>query len=63
LDLLFTPQAMIIEQTVLVVPIVAAFTRQTIEDLWIEYHDELTAMNIGPATAWRAKSSCSTVAG
>ncbi|HKD74538.1 MAG TPA: ABC transporter permease, partial [Ktedonobacterales bacterium] len=49
LNLLFTPQAMIIAQTVLVAPIVAALTRQTIEDLWIEYRDELTAMNIGPA--------------
>ena len=46
---LFTPQAMIIAQTVLVAPIIAALTRQTIEDLWIEYRDELTAMNIGPA--------------
>ena len=49
LNLLFTPQAMIIAQTVLVAPIVAALTRQTIEDLWIEYRDDLTAMNIGPA--------------
>jgi len=49
LNLLFTPQAMIIAQTVLVAPIVATLTRQTIEDLWIEYRDELTAMNIGPA--------------
>ena len=49
LNLLFTPQAMIIAQTVLVAPIVAALTRQTIEDLWIEYRDELNAMNIGPA--------------
>jgi tungstate transport system permease protein len=48
--LLFTPQAMIIAQTVLVAPIIAALTRQTIEDLWNEYRDELTAMNIGPAT-------------
>src|SRR6266550_1273481 len=47
-ELLFTPQAMIIAQTVLVAPIIAALTRQTIEDLWVEYRDELTAMNIGP---------------
>ncbi|MGD9766236.1 MAG: ABC transporter permease [Pseudolabrys sp.] len=45
---LFTPQAMIIAQVLLVTPIIAALTRQTIEDLWIEYRDELTAMNIGP---------------
>lgn len=46
--LLFTPQAMVIAQTVLVAPIIAALTRQTIEDLWVEYRDELAAMNIGP---------------
>jgi len=37
LGLLFTPAAMIIAQTVLVTPIVAAITRQVIEDLWREY--------------------------
>jgi tungstate transport system permease protein len=47
--LLFTPQAMVIAQTVLVAPIIAALTRQTIEDLSVEYRDELTAMNVGPA--------------
>jgi tungstate transport system permease protein len=46
--LLFTPQAMVIAQTVLVAPIIAALTRQTIEDLWVEYRDELAAMNVGP---------------
>jgi tungstate transport system permease protein len=46
--LLFTPGAMIIAQTVLVSPIIAALTRQAIEDLWAEYQDELTVMNLGP---------------
>ena len=46
--LLFTPQAMIIAQTVLVAPIIAALTRQTIEDLWTEYRDELAALDVGP---------------
>lgn len=46
--LLFTPQAMVIAQTILVAPIIAALTRQTIEDLWFEYQDELAAMNVGP---------------
>jgi tungstate transport system permease protein len=46
--LLFTPQAMVIAQTVLVAPIIAALTRQTVEDLWAEYRDELIAMNVGP---------------
>jgi len=44
--LLFTPQAMVIAQTILVAPIIAALSRQTIEDLWLEYRDELTAMNV-----------------
>jgi tungstate transport system permease protein len=47
--LLFTPQAMVIAQAILVLPIIAALTRQTIEDLWLEYRDELAAMNVG---AW-----------
>jgi len=46
--LLFTPQAMVIAQTVLVTPIIAALSRQTIEDLWVEYRDELAAMDVGP---------------
>ena len=48
--LLFTPGAMVIAQTLLVVPIIAALTRQTVEDLWLEYRDELQAMNIGPVS-------------
>ena len=48
LGLLFSPQAMIVAQALLVMPIIAALTRQTIEDLWAEYRDELTAMRIGP---------------
>jgi tungstate transport system permease protein len=60
--LLFTPGAMIAAQTVLVTPIIAALTRQTVEDLWLEYRDELSAMNIGPvgrvtALIWDARFS------
>ncbi len=46
--LLFTPQAMVIAQAILVTPIIAALARQTIEDLWVEYREELAAMNVGP---------------
>ena len=46
--ILFTPQAMVIAQTVLIAPIIAALARQTIEDLWVEYRDELAAMDVGP---------------
>jgi len=60
--LLFTPQAMVIAQTVLVAPIIAALARQTVEDLWAEYRDELAAMDIGPLTriatlVWDARFS------
>src|SRR4029450_10898471 len=47
--LLFTPTAMVIAQTVLIAPIIAALARQTIEDLWVEYRDELAAMDVGAA--------------
>src|ERR1700741_5367043 len=47
--ILFTPQAMIIAQTILIAPISPALTRQTVEDLWLEYRDELEAMNVGTA--------------
>jgi tungstate transport system permease protein len=46
--LLFTPGAMVIAQTILVAPIIAALSRQTVEDRWMEYRDELAAMNVGP---------------
>jgi tungstate transport system permease protein len=49
LGILFTPLAMVIAQAVLIVPIIAAPSRQTIEDIWLEYRDELTAMDVGPA--------------
>ena len=48
--LLFTPSAMVVAQTILVTPIIAALARQTVEDLWAEYRDELNAMNVGALT-------------
>jgi tungstate transport system permease protein len=39
---------MIVAQTVLIAPIIAALTRQTVEDLWSEYREELAAMDVGP---------------
>ncbi len=49
LGVLFTPRAMIIAQALLVMPIIAALTCQTVEDLWLEYRDELTALRVTPA--------------
>ncbi len=48
LGLLFTPTAMVFAQALLVLPIIAALTRQTVEDLWREYREELSAMGVGP---------------
>ncbi|MEK7245428.1 MAG: ABC transporter permease [Pseudomonadota bacterium] len=51
LGLLFTPTAMIVAQTILVLPIVAALTRQTIEDLWREYEEQLRSLGASTARA------------
>ncbi|MDB5593614.1 MAG: ABC-type tungstate transport system, permease protein [Hyphomicrobiales bacterium] len=48
LGLLFTPGAMIVAQAILITPIIAALTRQTVEDLWLEYRDEMNAMGVRP---------------
>ena len=44
--LLFTPQAMVIAQTVLVLPIIAALTRQSVEDAWREYEEQLRSLGV-----------------
>jgi tungstate transport system permease protein len=46
--LLFTPTAMVIAQAILIAPIIAALTRQTVDDLWLEYRDEMNAMGVTP---------------
>ena len=51
LGLLFTPAAMIVAQTVLVLPIVISLTRQTVEDLWAEYEDHLRSIGASPLRA------------
>jgi tungstate transport system permease protein len=48
LGLLFSPQGMILAQAFLVMPIIAALTRQSIEDLWREYREEFGAMRVTP---------------
>ncbi len=66
LGLLFTAKAMVIAQAVLITPIIAALTRQVIEDLWAEYRDEFTAMQVSPmgrvqALLWDARYSLVTI--
>jgi len=49
LQLLYTPEAMIIAQVILITPIVAALTRQTCEDLLEEYRDQLRSLGASSA--------------
>jgi tungstate transport system permease protein len=43
---LFTPKAMIVAQTLLVLPIVIALARGTLEELWSEYREHLTSLGL-----------------
>jgi tungstate transport system permease protein len=51
LGLLFTPAAMVIAQTVLITPIIAALARQAIEDAWREYEEQLRSLGAGRMSA------------
>ncbi len=67
LGLLYTPSAMIIAQTVLVTPIVAALARQIIADLHAEYDEQLRSLGLTPLATmrtllWDARFSLLTVA-
>ena len=60
--LLFTPTAMVIVQTLLVFPIIAALARQVIEDLWEECREQLQSLGSGrlraiPTLLWDARFS------
>ncbi len=44
LGLLFTPGAMVMAQTVLILPIIAALARQALEDAWREYEEQLRSL-------------------
>lgn len=47
LQLLYTPTAMIIAQSILITPILVALTRETLADLHDEYSDQLTLLGVG----------------
>ena len=51
LGLLFTPVAMVIAQAVLIIPIIAALSRQVIEDAWREYEEQLHSLGAGMLAA------------
>ncbi|MGL5735034.1 MAG: ABC transporter permease [Beijerinckiaceae bacterium] len=62
---LFTPRAMIVVQTVLVLPIVVSLTRQTVEDLWRDYEEGLRSLGSSrlravPTLIWDARYSLAT---
>ena len=64
--LLFTPGAMVIAQSILILPIVAALTRQIIEDAWADYSEQLRSLGATPSHAvwtllWDTRFSLITV--
>jgi tungstate transport system permease protein len=64
--LLFTPKAMVVAQTLLVMPIIAALTREIVAEMWDEYRDELSALGVNArrrigALLWDARFALVTV--
>lgn len=62
LGLLFTPTAMIIAQWLLVTPIIAALTQQTVSDLHDEYAEQLRSLGVSslraiPTLLWEGRLS------
>ena len=49
--ILFTPAAMVFAQSILILPIVAALSRQAIEDAWREYEEQLRSLGAGRVSA------------
>lgn len=43
--LLFSPGAMVMAQVIIITPLIASLSHQTIRNLWAEYHDLLISMN------------------
>jgi tungstate transport system permease protein len=51
LGLLFTPPAMVVAQTILILPIIAALARQAVEDAWLEYQEQLRSLGVSGVSA------------
>lgn len=51
LGILFTPAAMVIAQTILILPIIAALCRQAVEEAWREYEEQLRSLGAGRLSA------------
>ncbi|MGI9436346.1 MAG: ABC transporter permease [Geminicoccaceae bacterium] len=54
LQLLYTPTAMIVAQTILITPIIAALSRQVLEDLHDEYAEQFRSLSVPTGVAIRA---------
>ncbi|MDN3521134.1 ABC transporter permease [Halomonas ramblicola] len=66
LGLLFTPTAMVVAQVILVLPIIAALTRQQVEELHHEYREQLQSLGLSrlrmiPTLLWDARFGLVTV--
>ena len=66
LNILYTPSAMIVAQSIIITPIVLALSRQVIEDIHNEYYDyfkslNLTKFQIVKSLIWDARYSLITV--
>jgi tungstate transport system permease protein len=62
LGMLFTPPAMVLAQTILILPIVLSLTRSVVEDLWSEYAEQLRSlgssrMRAVPTLLWDGRFS------
>ena len=62
LALLFTPEAMILAQTVLILPIVVSLTRSVVADIWDEYREHLQSLGASrlravPTLLWDGRVS------
>ena len=67
MEILYSPTAMIVAQTILVAPIVAALSRQVVADLHAEYAEQFISLSVPTRTAvaallWDARHSLATVA-
>lgn len=51
LGILFTPAAMVVAQSILITPLIAALTRQIVADAWSEYQEQLHSLGAGPCRA------------
>jgi tungstate transport system permease protein len=64
--ILFTPTAMVIAQTILITPTLAALSRQVVGDAWAEYREQLrslgeTKLGAAPTLLWDLRFSLMTI--